>query len=98
MFKKTKEKTSTHRHPIRWWWIGLSLAAILWLGSGIYRERIQPFDEIEYASDMLNKEEIATENQRKDKNHRLCQYIAISIALGSLVIIVIQLKQKKSRG
>ena len=96
----TQSNSQPTRHPsrqIRWWWIGLCLAAILWFGSGIYRQHIQPLDEIEYESASLGAEEIAAKNQLKDRNHRRCQYGAIAIAIGSVAYLGRQLIKTRSR-
>lgn len=35
--------------PWRWAWMGFGLAAILWFGSGVYFQKVQQIDEIEYS-------------------------------------------------
>lgn len=89
----TSTDPPTRRHTLRWCWMGLSLAAILWLSSGIYRQQMQPLDEIEYQSDMLSQQEIDQKNHKKDQTQRLCQYAAIAIAVGSLVYLGKQLSK-----
>lgn len=45
----TKQVKKRRIPPWRWAWMGFGLAAILWFGSGVYFQRVQQFDEIEYS-------------------------------------------------
>jgi hypothetical protein len=78
-------KTEPHqRYHLRWCWLGLCLALILWFGSDIYYQKIEQIDEIDSFSTSVSQDETSKLSTQRKRNHQWHHYAAIIIALGSI--------------
>ena len=78
------DKTRTKTTSLRWWWIGMTLAAIVWIGSKPLEQLTQQIQEIDQFDSTAAKPE--TEVNR----FRACRYAAGTLGALSLTGLVWQ--------
>jgi len=87
MNEKTSKTEPNKRYHLRWCWLGLCLALILWFGSDIYFQKIEQIDEIDSFSTSVSQDEISRLSTQRKRNHQWSHYAAIVIALGSITYV-----------
>ena len=85
MNKKNTQTEPPKRYNLRWCWLGLCIALILWLGSNAYYQWTAKIDEIDNFSASVSEEETSSLLAQRHRNHQRIHYASIAVALGSLV-------------
>lgn len=89
--KPTAQRITSRRiPPWRWAWMGFAVATLLWFGSGIYFQRLQQFDEIEYSTGGMEESEYEQVTTKRIQYAFGCKIAAGILCLASLTFLVSQ--------
>ncbi|MBT8036493.1 MAG: hypothetical protein KJO21_03010 [Verrucomicrobiae bacterium] len=83
--------------PWRWAWLGFGLAAVLWLGSSAYFQRLAQIETIDSQSDAIQTCDQPNHHQSNMHKLMVCQISAGVLALASLTYLVSQVDIRRAR-